>query len=205
MQNTMRRDGQGAPVEELMRRLQTAGANEEKSWLETQIFHAVAERLVVDLEQRFPRLGRADAEEIVSDALLVLFQDPRRFDPERAGLLTYLGMVVRRDAQNLLGKRDRLPVRIPLSLVGRGIGTVERDTRSTRPVLVARVEGVVERLPPVTRETMRLTLSGMTTTEIARELGCTPGTVRTRRSRGVQMIRSRLADVPLDPKRKVRS
>jgi RNA polymerase sigma factor (sigma-70 family) len=185
----------GESLEALVRALMTA-REERRERLERQIYDSVAERLVADLVRTYPRLGWHDAEEIVSDALLALLQQPERFDPTRAGLLTYLRLVTSRDAQNLLAKRARRPLRIPLSLVGEDQIEVRPggpDASPLRATLVRRVEDAIEHLPPRTREMMRLALAGMSITEIAEGLGCSVETIRARRSRGTRAIRAWLA------------
>lgn len=182
-------------LEELVQQLRSVDDGEKRGLLEGEIHRQVVDHLIIDVAERFPALDHADAEEIVSDALLMLFLAPHRFDPSRASVVTYLRMVVRRDAQNLVSRHQRGPTLLPLESLDlerteRSAGTAA--SASVQTDLAAQVEQMVSQLPARTRQAMRLALRGMTPAEIAGELECEPGTVRTRLSRGIRTVRERL-------------
>ena len=63
------------------------------------------------LRYQFPSLGPGVDPDIyilaTHDALTDYFKDPRKYDPARSGLMTYLRLAAKRDLQNMLRKESR--------------------------------------------------------------------------------------------------
>lgn len=54
----------------------------------------------------------ADIEEIVSDVFIRLWQDPKKYDPEKGSLKTYLALMTKSMAINKVKKNNRNPFRL---------------------------------------------------------------------------------------------
>ena len=131
------------------------------------------------------------AQEVVQDAWVAAVQRPPRCLASNEGLRSWLRQVVRNLAFSVL-RRDRRWQR------GRANLTPASDVPSAAEVAeqgALRVELVkaVDDLQPVYREVLVMRyFEGMSTTEIADRLGQPGGTVRSRLSRGLDLLRVRL-------------
>lgn len=76
-----------------------------------EMFSLVAPELEKHLRLRFPSLAVGVDPDIylsaVYEALTDYFKNPRKYNPAKSGLLTYLRLACRRDLQNLLRKESR--------------------------------------------------------------------------------------------------
>lgn len=142
------------------------------------------------------RLGKlltdADYEDAMSIALFRLWQRRDRFDPSRSRLDRWFYVLARNAALDLLRHRSRrheetvgdelehLPA--PEDHVHRGGDSqLYRDLR--------------EALARLSEMDRRILLSGLPETQLSRELGLKPGTIRVRRSRTKEKLRSVLRDL----------
>ncbi len=87
-----------------------------------EIFSLVAPELEKHLRLRFPSLAVGVDPDIylsaVYDALTDYFKNPKKYDPAKSGILTYLRLACWRDLQNLIRKESRhASGRIPLESV----------------------------------------------------------------------------------------
>lgn len=136
---------------------------------------------------------RAEAEEVLQDALTRVWLEAQSFDPERGSALTWLVTVTRNRAIDMVrsrGRRQRteddavlLPEEAPPS--------PEAETLEAE-----RARAVREALESLSRE-QRAALelayyAGLSHSEIAEELGWPLGTVKTRIAQAVRVLRERL-------------
>lgn len=109
------------------------------------------------LRYQFPSIGPGVDPDIyilaTHDALTDYFKNPRKYDPARSGLMTYLRLAAKRDLQNLLRKESR-------HAIGRtSLDSVEFDTSDGNDVAEMVADGI---------DALRLSdemTQGMTTTE----------------------------------------
>jgi RNA polymerase sigma-70 factor, ECF subfamily len=168
---------------------------------------------------RFARLmsgSDATAEDVTQDVFVTLIHTMATYEPQRAGLSTYLYGIARNVTRNRL-RRDRrfvaldtfsldtpLDDRAPLDRVDGGASPAANDphdaaSRAQQRTLLRRA---VLSLPSRYREVLILSdVQGLAYAESARILRVPVGTVRSRLSRGRQMLAARLdaATAPVRP------
>jgi RNA polymerase sigma factor (sigma-70 family) len=176
-----RSESQGLPDAELVRRA-TAGDREA--------FAAIYERHRT-VVYRFARLmsgSNATAEDVTQEVFVTLIRTLPSYEPQRAGLRTYLYGVARNVTRNRL-RRDRRFValdtaaRIPCSSAD------DPHDAAARAQEHARLRRVILSLPSRYREVIILSdVQGLAYAEAASILQVPVGTVRSRLSRGRQMI-----------------
>jgi RNA polymerase sigma-70 factor (ECF subfamily) len=138
--------------------------------------------------------NQAQAEEIVQEVFLRLWNAPDRFDPERGSLRSFL-----------LAQAHSRSVDVLRSEASRRIRE-ERDHRSTPTdaydlerelwdmAMAQQVRGALERLAPGEREAIELAyFGGRTYREVAEQLGEAEGTVKSRIRSGLRRLRGELA------------
>ena len=138
-------------------------------------------------------LGEAgEAEDVLQEVFLQVWRSPRRFDPSRGAVLTWLLVLARSraiDRLRALRRRGR----------GREVPIEETPLSSSEPDLEAKVEtaraGTVIRralgeLPAEQRRALELAyFGGYTQSEIADLTGAPLGTVKTRLRQGLMKLR----------------
>lgn len=134
------------------------------------------------------------AEEVAQDAFLVLWRRPGAFDPDRGSLKTFLAMMARNKAIDLVRKEESVRRRAD-SLMNE----MESDPQTSR--FDEMVEGRVEmnhaltHLSDVQREAITLAYyGGRTYREVASELGIAEGTAKTRLRDGLMKLRTILSE-----------
>lgn len=179
---------------ELVKRLRS-GEQETSEEAARLLFQEHFERLVAGLRRDFRRMALADLEEVASDALMRLFERPERFNAGVASLHTYLRVIATNLARDRLRQDSRVMRRLlrPLDLwqAAPGEFAPRVDLTQLRDTLMRAIRD----LPPAGRAAAELQMEGLTPTEIAAELGCAPGTIRTRLSRATAQLRASLARV----------
>lgn len=149
------------------------------------------------LRRRLPHLlTEADSEDALSIALFRLWQRRDRFDPARARLDRWFYIVARNAAVDLLRAKSLHPEEalgnrvesVPASRVDESF--VEKST------IRLDLERALAMLPDIDR---RILLSGLTETELSRELGLKPGNIRVRRMRSKIRLRSLLREMGYAP------
>ena len=144
-------------------------------------------------------LGDASrAQDVVQEVFLVLWRDPERYDPSRASLGSYLGLVARSRALDLWREAQvagRATERMRL-LAGREEGRVDdlppaaTERRHTQAV----VQRALMRLPELRREAIVLAYwAGLTAEQIARSTGAPLGTIKSRIRLGLLRLREECA------------
>lgn len=133
------------------------------------------------------------AEEVAQDAFVALWRRPGAFDPERGSLKTFLAMVARNKAIDLVRREESLRRRAD-SLIQ------EMDTATSTHRFDEELENRVEMrealatLSPVQREAIALAyFGGRTYREVASELGIAEGTAKTRLRDGLTRLRATLS------------
>ena len=139
----------------------------------------------------------ADAEEVVQEALVQAWSQARRYDPRRASVVTWLVLLTRSRAIDLLRSRRvregaaeasaREPAPADASPEGpRAVWERERQVR---------VAAALAELPAEQREVLELAFyEGLSQTEIAGRTGIPLGTVKTRTLLAMRKLRAALRD-----------
>ena len=144
--------------------------------------------------------NRAEAEDVVQEALLRAFRNFRRFNPDtncRAWLFTILRNVflnrVRREGREVPeGDATLLTAAADSATAPEPTGNPEEEFFQT--VVHGDVDRALQTLPLVFREAVVLAdLEGLSYKEVAEVLGCPVGTVMSRLSRGRHLLRNALS------------
>ena|SRR5437588_3990512 len=138
------------------------------------------------------------AQDVVQEVFLVLWRNPERYDPSRASLGSYLGLVARSRALDLWREAQvagRAAERMRL-LAGREEGRVDdfppaaTERRQTQAI----VKRALMRLPELQREAIVLAYwGGLTAEQIARSTGAPLGTIKSRIRLGLLRLREECA------------
>ncbi|MFO7571813.1 MAG: sigma-70 family RNA polymerase sigma factor [Gaiellaceae bacterium] len=144
------------------------------------------------------------AEECTQDAFVVLWRRADAFDPARAKLTTWLLVVTRNKAIELLRARSRRPVAVDdvdyesiLEDTGPGPSEVAEESDLSQRVAEALAE-----LPAEQREVVSLAyFDGLTHDEIARVIGIPLGTVKGRMRLALERLRGLVDTYDLHPER----
>jgi RNA polymerase sigma-70 factor (ECF subfamily) len=135
---------------------------------------------------------RAEAEEVVQDVFLQIWDGRVRFDERRGRFRSWLFVMARNRALDGLRRRASRPLGEPpsLRLAARGDDAEQRaiDGEAARAVREA-----LARLPVIQREAVELSFyRGLSHSEIARQTGEPLGTVKSRMSRAMAALREAL-------------
>ena len=135
---------------------------------------------------------RATAEDVLQQVLLEVWQRAPSYDPERAGLLTWVLMIAKSRA--LDERRRRVPEPVdPSTAAERATLTRPSDDDPERMLEQWRVAALLERLPRDEASLLRLRFyDDLTQTEIAARTGISLGTVKTRMVNGLAQLRDLL-------------
>ena len=132
---------------------------------------------------------REDVEELCADVFMSLWQHAD--EPEAGRLKPWLGTVARNRAKSWLRKRRELPMdldELELPALGPGL-----EDEAIRRELAAAVRRAVDSLRPKDREVfLRYYFYLQPAETIAAELGLAPASVRSRLSRGRELLRKKL-------------
>ncbi|WP_249019215.1 RNA polymerase sigma factor [Conexibacter sp. S30A1] len=132
----------------------------------------------------------ATAEDVLQQVLLEVWQRGADYDPERAGLLTWLLTIARSRAVDELRRRTPEPVDPTTDTLETG---VEADSEIDQLLEQWRMAGLLARLPREEAELLRLRFyEGLSQTEIADSTGVALGTVKARMVKGLCQLRSLL-------------
>jgi RNA polymerase sigma-70 factor, ECF subfamily len=146
-------------------------------------------------------LGRGPAEEVAQDVFVRIWQRAPQFDAARGSVAPWIMAIARHRIVDEIRRRGRRPAILDtidelLAGVEDPDADIEEATWSheRRRALL----DVVRELPEEQRRVIVLAyFGGLTQSEIAEELGCPLGTVKTRARLGLQKLRASLTDRPL--------
>ena len=132
---------------------------------------------------------REDVEELCADVFMSLWQHAD--EPEAGRLKPWLGTVARNRAKSWLRKRRELPM--DLDEIDLPDGGAALEDEAIRRELAAAVRRAVDSLRPKDREVfLRYYFYLQPAETIAAELGLAPASVRSRLSRGRELLRKKL-------------
>ncbi len=135
---------------------------------------------------------RLRAEDVLQQVLLEVWQRGPSYDPDRAGLLTWVLMIARSRAIDEL----RRPVPEPVDPAGRELHVqvgAELESETDRLLEQWRMAGLLARLPREEASLLRLRFyEGLSQSEISEQTGIAVGTVKARMVRGLCQLRDLL-------------
>ena len=135
----------------------------------------------------------ATAEDVTQEVFVTLIRTLAQYEPQRAGLLTYLYGVARNVTRNRL-RRDRRFVALETA-VEKPSDADDPCAAASRSQQLAQLRRSVIALPSRYREVVILCdIHGLSYAETARVIHAPIGTVRSRLNRGRQMIAVRIRD-----------
>ena len=134
------------------------------------------------------------AEEVAQDAFLALWRRPGAFDPERGSLKTFLAMMARNKAIDLVRREESVRRRTDALVSEMEVTPAQHrfdDAFDER----AELDAALARLSDVQREAITLAyFGGRTYREVASELGIAEGTAKTRLRDGLMKLKSALGE-----------
>lgn len=134
----------------------------------------------------------ATAEDVLQQVLLEVWQRAADFDPDRAGLLTWVLTIARSRAIDELRRRVPEPID-PTGVTLQAEAAGQGDTEIDQLLEQWRIAGLLARLPREEAHLLRLRFyEGLTQTEIADTTGIALGTVKARMVKGLCQLRSLL-------------
>lgn len=165
----------------------------------------------------FRLLGdRGQAEDVLQETILALWNRAETYDPQVASLAAWLMTIARNRAVDRLRARARRPLAVPLSatfeaagddeaaaerlfatgtLVGSATPQADPQVITERREVRDAVRAALSRMPPLEREALELAYYGeLSQSEIALRLGWPLGTVKTRTRRALLRLREVLGD-----------
>jgi RNA polymerase sigma-70 factor (ECF subfamily) len=135
----------------------------------------------------------SEAEEVLEDAFLQLWERAAQYDPARGSVVAYLLTLARSRAAERVrrrARRERILRALPPDVAEGPLAPLQHSLVSERR---ARVRAALDALPPAQRESLELAfLDGLTHLEIAERLGEPLGTVKTRIRAGLARLRAPL-------------
>jgi RNA polymerase sigma-70 factor (ECF subfamily) len=163
---------------------------------ERDAFAAIYERYRT-VVYRFARLmsgSPATAEDVTQEVFVTLIRTLPRYEPHRAGLLTYLYGVARNVTRNRL-RRDRRFVALETAVEEKPSGADDPCAAASHSQQLSQLRSSVLALPSRYREVVILyDIHGLSYAETAQVLHVPVGTVRSRLNRGRQIIAVRLRE-----------
>lgn len=135
---------------------------------------------------------RATAEDVLQQVLLEVWQRAPSYNPERAGLLTWVLTIAKSRAIDELRRRVPEPVD-PSTAADRAALTRPPEHDPERMLEQWRIAALLERLPRDEATLLRLRFyDDLTQTEIAARTGISVGTIKTRMVNGLAQLRDLL-------------
>jgi RNA polymerase sigma-70 factor, ECF subfamily len=137
----------------------------------------------------------ASAEDVLQQVLLEIWRRGPDYDPERAGLLTWMMTIARSRAIDERRRRRPEPVEPAVAVERAGASGDEVDRLLER----WRLAGLLDRIPPEEATALRLRFyEGLAQPEIAERMGIPLGTVKTRMVRGLARLRGLILEEEAD-------
>jgi RNA polymerase sigma-70 factor (ECF subfamily) len=136
--------------------------------------------------------NRPDADDVLQETFLQVWNQAGRFDPERANVDGWVLMIARSRAADRLRKRAAAPT---ADLTADPVATADPSEPLARADDATRVSNALGQLPHEQRELIRMAFfDGLTHEQIARAMNIPLGTVKTRIRLGLIRLRDRFAD-----------
>jgi RNA polymerase sigma-70 factor, ECF subfamily len=162
------------------------------------VLYAVAYRIVGQ---------RADAEEVVIEALAQVWREAPRFEPSRGSVAGWLAMIARSRALDMVRartRRERITATAAADRPGNSPGMSDWRPDAGRALDDAerrsRVRRALDLLSPPQRQAIELAyFEGLSQSEIAERLQEPLGTIKTRVRLGMQKLRESLRTFYLEP------
>ncbi|UJA20233.1 sigma-70 family RNA polymerase sigma factor [Thermoleophilia bacterium SCSIO 60948] len=180
----------------------------EGEWGDPELLERLAERDEDALRRVYERVGapvfalllrtldeRSDAEDVLQQVMLELWQRAPSYDPSRGTLVTWAMNIARSRAIDLLRRRVPEPIGAGTDPeLERRLGAIDDDPVE-RMVERHRVAGLLRGLPAVEREVLRLRFyEGLSQREIAARLDAPLGTVKMRMVSGLRRLREAIEE-----------
>ena len=135
---------------------------------------------------------RATAEDVLQQVLLEVWQRGASYDPDRAGLLTWVLTIARSRAIDELRRRIPEPID-PAGLTLQAEAADHGESETDRMLEQWRIAGLLARLPKEEASLLRLRFyEDLSQSEIAESTGIALGTVKARMVRGLCQLRDLL-------------
>ncbi len=155
--------------------------------------------LVWSLARRFLQ-NDADAEEVVQEIFLELWEKAARFDPRIAGEVTFVSTIARRRLIDRRRKLDNEPIAEALDEFEHSLCDEAQDLLEANAELT-RVVDAIRTLRPEQQEVINMSSwLGMSHGAIAEQTGMPLGTVKSYVARGLIKIREALGEPALEGK-----
>lgn len=139
--------------------------------------------------------NRSEADDVLQETFLQVWNQAARFDPARAGPDGWVLMIARSRAADRL--RRRVAAKIQNGPGDEPTDTAHPGERLERADDARRVSAALARIPPEQGELIRLAFyDGLTHEQIARHLGLPLGTVKTRIRLGMMRLRDLCSEGP---------
>jgi RNA polymerase sigma factor (sigma-70 family) len=140
-----------------------------------------------------------DVADVVAQTFVRLLDAAGRYDVSRGEPEPFVLGIAANTARQLEHRRIR-QLALTAKLSGRSLLTADDTERIDAAIDAARearrLEDALAGVPEAEREVLQLVADGHTPSQAAEELGITPGTARTRLSRGRARLRTRLQALP---------
>ncbi len=135
---------------------------------------------------------RATAEDVLQQVLLEVWQRGASYDPERAGLLTWVLTIARSRGIDELRRRVPEPID-PVGLTTHAEASAPPQAETDQLLEQWRMAGLLARLPREEASLLRLRFyDGLSQSEIAEQTGIALGTVKARMVKGLCQLREML-------------
>jgi RNA polymerase sigma-70 factor (ECF subfamily) len=135
---------------------------------------------------------RSTAEDVLQQVLIEVWERGASYDPERAGLLTWVLTIARSRAVDELRRRVPEPID-PAGLTNRLEAANSGESETDQLLEQWRIAGLLARLPREEAHLLRLRFyDGLSQSEIAENTGVALGTVKTKMVNGLCQLRDLL-------------
>lgn len=138
------------------------------------------------------RVPHESAEDVVQEVFIQLWKSAERFDPEKGSEVTFVSTIAHR---RLIDRQRSEEVRggtepIPESFVAEEQGMAAVETKDE----AEHAERALSLLRPEQQEVLRMSISGLSHREIARQTKAPLGTVKSHARRGLERVRRLLEE-----------
>ena len=160
---------------------------------EMRAFDALYERYAARLYGFLSSMlrSRADAEDVFHEAFLAALE-ARDVDLRTGGFRAWLYRIARNRALNVIRSKQRGERTIAARALEQHDAPPQADERLSEREMGAALDGAIERLPPTLSEVFHLRVSGLSYEEMAQVLEIPIGTIKSRMSQMVAVLREEM-------------